>query len=75
MNVVQGQTALCHAVSCHRAVDAAGQHIQGAAAGAHGQTRSSGTILLLLRWKKYYFCSAAQRMGSILPVSKDSLQR
>ena len=38
MNVVQGQTALCHAVSCHRAVDAAGQHIQGAAAGAHGQT-------------------------------------
>ena len=38
MNVIQCQTALCHAISCHRAVDASGEHIQGTAAGAHGQT-------------------------------------
>ena len=28
MDVIQGQTALCHPVSGHRAVDAAGEHIQ-----------------------------------------------
>ena len=38
MDVIQCQTALCHTIGCHRAVDAAGEHIQGTAAGAHGQT-------------------------------------
>ena len=38
MDVVQAEAALCHPVSGHRAVDAAGEHIQGTAAGAHGQT-------------------------------------
>ena len=38
MDVVQCQTALCHTIGCHRAVDAAGEHIQGTATGAHGQT-------------------------------------
>ncbi len=37
--------------------------------------RSPGAILLLLRRKMECFCGAVQRMGSILPVSKDSLQR
>ena len=38
MDVIQCQTALCHTIGCHRAVDAAGEHIQGTATGAHGQT-------------------------------------
>ena len=38
VDVVQCQTALCHAVSCHGTVDAARQHVQCTAAGAHGQT-------------------------------------
>ena len=42
MDVVQSQTALCHAVSCHGAVDAARQHVQCTAAGAHGQTALTG---------------------------------
>ena len=42
VDVVQCQTALCHAVSCHGAVDAARQHVQRTAAGAHGQTALTG---------------------------------
>ena len=42
MDVIQGQTALCHPVSGHRAVDAAGEHIQGTARGTHGQAALSG---------------------------------
>ena len=42
MDVIQGQTALCHPVSGHRAVDAAGEHIQGTAGGTHGQAALSG---------------------------------
>ena len=42
MDVVQCQTALCHAVSRHGTVDAARQHVQCTAAGAHGQTALAG---------------------------------
>ena len=42
MDVIQGQTALCHPVSGHRAVDAAGEHIQGTTGGTHGQAALSG---------------------------------
>ena len=42
MDVIQGQTALCHPVSGHRAVNAAGEHIQGTAGGTHGQATLSG---------------------------------
>ena len=38
MDVIQCQTALCHPIGRHRTVDTAGEHIQGTAAGAHGQT-------------------------------------
>ena len=37
MDVVEAEAALCHPVCRHRAVDAAGQHIEGAAGGAHRQ--------------------------------------
>ena len=37
MDVVEAETALCHPVRRHRAVDAAGEHIEGAAGGAHRQ--------------------------------------
>ena len=38
MDVIQCQTTLCHTICRHRAVDAAGEHIQGSATGTHGQT-------------------------------------
>ena len=41
MDVIQCQTALCHTIGRHRAVDAAGEHIQGTATGAHRQTALS----------------------------------
>ena len=44
MDVVQSQTALSHAVSRHRAVDTAGQHVQCTAAGAHRQAALTGHL-------------------------------
>ena len=38
MDVVEAEAALCHPVCRHRAVDAAGQHIEGAAGGSDRQT-------------------------------------
>ena len=42
MDVIQGQTALCHPVSGHRAVDAAGEHIQSTAEVPTGRPPSPG---------------------------------
>ena len=44
MDVVQRQTALCHPVRSHRAVDAAGEHVQSAAGSPHGQTALAGDL-------------------------------
>ena len=38
MDVVEAEAALCHPVCRHRAVDAAGQHIEGAAGSSDRQT-------------------------------------
>ena len=42
MDVIQRQTALGHPVGGHRAVDAAGEHVQRTAGGAYRQTALAG---------------------------------
>ena len=44
MDVVQAEAALRHPVSGHWAVDAAGEHVERAARGAHGQAALTGDL-------------------------------